>query len=286
MKNPRSRALLPVPSVLAGLLVIVAGALGCSTREADLTPKAPLSESAKAEGRFFKEVSAFYCANFRWPTSWSEFAEFEISRGVASNLFDEFAEPLIQSPRAIVLNLSYLDRANVRRKASFIAPPSCDSNAMQRGESRNVAMAGDGVVFLLPEGFSLMKAGEIAERWKSPPFPDAAWQRADESLIAVRFGDLDLTDEEVTESLDDMVQAYESSLPSLVWRGKSVVAIADKSMLKHEFESTSSQGRIVNVVYTGSYNGRIFAVTITGPIEVADALSQVALQVEATLSVR
>jgi hypothetical protein len=286
MRNTLRRVSRSLPFASVPLLVLAAGILGCSTHDADLTPKPPLSESAKAEGRFFGEVSAFYCANFRWPTSWSELEEFQLARGAASALLDEFSEPLIQSPRAIVLNLSYLDKENVRRKASFIAPPSCDPNAKRKVDRRKVTMAGDGVAFTLPNGFSLMKSGEIAERWKSPPFPDAAWQRDDESLIAVRFGDLDLTDEEVAESLDDMVEAYESSVPSLVWRGKSVVGLSGKSMLRHEFESTSSQGRIVNVVYTGSYNGRLFAVTITGPIEVADELSRVALEVEETLVVR
>lgn len=260
--------------------------MGCSTREIDLAPDFPTSESKKAEGKFFEEVSAFYCANFRWPTSWSELEEFQLSHGASAHSLDVFSEPVIQSPRAILLTLSYVDRENVRRKASFIAPPSCESQVRRDGDSRKVAMAGDGVAFTLPEGFSLMKGGEITERWKSPPFPDAAWQRDDEILVAVRFGDLELSDEEVAESLDDMVEAYESSVASLVWRGKAVVDLSGKSLLKHEFESASSQGRIVNVVYSGSYDGRLFAVTITGPSAASEAVLQVARGVQGTLVVR
>jgi hypothetical protein len=149
-----------------------------------------------------------------------------------------------------------------------------------------VAIAGDGVVFTLPEGFSLLKGKEVKERWKAPPFPDAAWHRDDGVLVAVRFGDLDLSDEQVPDALQDMVEAYEAAVPSLVWRSKSAVSISGKAMLRHEFESTSSSGQLLNIVYSGSYDGRLFAVTITGPVTVAEELSDVARQTEETLIVR
>jgi len=273
-------------SFIFGAVALILGSAGCSARTSGTGPESASSESVRAETRFFKKVSAFYCAQYRWPKSWSELREFQASQGSEASFLDEFGAAEIQSPRAIVLTLSYVDKQGVRHKASFIAPPSCRPKSQGEKASNVVAIAGDGVVFTLPERFSLMKAKEIQERWKAPPFPDAAWHREGGVLVAVRFGDLELSNDQVSDALQDMVEAYEAAVPSLVWRSKGVMSISGKTMLRHEFESASSSGTLLNIVYSGSYDGRLFAVTITGPSHVSQELSDVARQTEETLIVR
>ena len=131
-----------------------------------------------------------------------------------------------------------------------------------------------------------MKASAVLARWKAPPYPDAAWSSGDGTLIAVRFGDVELQSGDTAAFFQDVSEAYEASVPSLVWRAKDVVTVGSKTMLRHEFESGSSRGQLVNVVLSGSFDGRLFAITVTGPLEQADRTAAAATVLKDSLRVR
>jgi hypothetical protein len=149
-----------------------------------------------------------------------------------------------------------------------------------------VSIAAGGVVFKLPKGFELMSTGDIKSRWKSPPYPDVAWSSAEGTILAIRFGDVEIKSEELMSVAEEMSEAYESSVPLLVWLAKESKVINGKHFLYLEFQSDSSNGLIANVVFTSSFDNRLFAISLTGPVAEVEALREVAKEIEQTLQVR
>jgi hypothetical protein len=260
--------------------------VGCASVDSPRKPLEPSTDSAAVEKTLFRAVSDFYCEKLTWPQSIDEVNEFEVARRGDVSFLDEFSQAALSSPRAILLTVSYVSTSGVARKVSFIAPPRCGGLSEDSADKSAVSIAGGGIQFRLPKGFALMKGSAIKERWKAPPYPDAAWSSDDGTVVAIRFGDLELDDSQVGESLQDMVEAYEAVVPGLVWRGKESGLFGEKHLLRHEFESSSSAGPILNVVFSASFAGKLFAITITGPIDREQSISQVAQSVKSSLVVR
>ncbi len=266
---------------LAVLLVCMFVA-GCVTSTAPSAPRVSLDDPASLEKAAFDLATDFYCQRKRWPSSWSELVEFQRQRGADTSWVEQVKDPQVSSPRAIFLTFAYTGADQAPRRATYIAPPRCG----EKSAKEMVAIAADGVVFRLPDGFELMPVKDVQQRWKAPPYPDAAWSSADGRVLAIRFGDLEMKSEELSQYADDMSEAYEASIPSLVWTFKDAKLIGGKPVLYHEFQSQASTGPILNVVFSGSFDGRLFAITITGPTEHSDSVAQAARQVEQTLQIR
>ncbi|MFN4895247.1 MAG: hypothetical protein ACK5GN_06075 [Pseudomonadota bacterium] len=274
--------LLQKTSVLAFILVGSLFGAGCATSPAPVAPNVSQDDPDNFEKCAFDLLSDFFCEEKRWPTEWAQLVGFEKRRGRDATWLEVVKEPQISSPRAIFLSLRYVSSGGVPRRATYIAPPRCGREA----EEGVVSIAADGVVFDLPAGFKVMSASDVRERWKAPPYPDVAWNTSDGRVLAVRFGDVDIKSDELPQFAADIAEAYESSIPSLVWTFKDSKVINDKPVLYHEFQSTASSGPILNVVFSGSFADRLFAITITGPTEISDAVVQSARQVEQSLRVR
>ncbi len=245
-------------------------------------PSALLDNPTSVERAAFELNSDFYCDRKRWPLEWSELVEFQRQRGKAASWVEQVQEPRLSSPRAIFLSFEYTGVDQAPRRATYIAPPRCD----QTSAKEIVSIAAEGVVFKLPDGFELMPVKDVQERWKEPPFPDAAWSAAEGRVLAIRFGEVEIKPEELPKYAEDMAEAYESSIPSLVWTFKDSKVIGGKPVLYHEFQSQALQGPTSNVVLSSVFDGRLFAITISGPTEYADAVVQAARQIERTLQIR
>jgi hypothetical protein len=274
--------------IITSIALTLAGSWlgGCASIDSPDKPTEPVSESAAVEKKLFRAVSDFYCTKLSWPKSVDELSAFEAAQRHDVSFLKQFTRATFSSPRAIVLTVSYSSPAGAPRKVSFLAPPRCNGASGRGANKSEVSIAGGGIQFRLPRGFSLMKGAEIQSRWKAPPYPDAAWSAQDGTVIAIRFGDLELDDSQVSEALQDMIEAYEAVVPGLVWRGKESMPFGKKQMLRHEFESNSSSGTILNVVYSASFGGKLFAITITGPLDKQQSVSEVAQSVKSSLLVR
>jgi hypothetical protein len=266
------------------LLVSIACLFGCTAQNA-VVPTTPQAGGAPLtpEKLVFSSASRFYCENLRWPNSWQELVAFERNDESSSEVLATFNEPTLASPRAILLTMSYKKEDGEVRSATFIAPPYCREAS---SDPRIVAIAGEGVLFRLPKGVTLMKGAEVKERWKAPPYPDAAWQGESGLLIAIRFGDVRLSAQETPQFLHDLSEAYEASVPSLVWRAREVRVLDDATVLRHAFENDSSKGRLANVVLSGSFDGFLFAITVVGSIDQVATVTETADEIESSLKVR
>jgi hypothetical protein len=131
-----------------------------------------------------------------------------------------------------------------------------------------------------------MKGVDVKAYWKAPPYPDAAWTADDGRLIAIRFSDVELSADQTDGFLHDLTEAYEASVPSIQWRVREVQLIGERTFLRHEFENSSTKGRLINVVLSSSFGGYLFAITATGPVDRAAAVLEAAAQIEDTLKVR
>lgn len=269
------------------LLAVTCVAACSSTESVSPPPVAEVSGPVVMEREVFKRAAAFYCEHKRWPADWSE-----LRKGNADEPQEQvlvlpagYSEPVLSSPRAILLTMSYKNESGSSRTVTFIAPPYC-GEGNKSADPRDVSIAGGGIVFRLPEGFRLMKSADVKGYWRSPPYPDAAWLADDGRLVAIRFGDVELSPAETGEFLDDLTEAYEASVPSIVWRVREVQLVGDKTFLRHEFENSSSKGQLVNVVLSSSFGGFLFAITVTGPLEQTAGVLEAAGQLEDSLKVR
>lgn len=270
-----------VPVWVAAIAVMASGC--ASSSRGSVPPQGQLMDASAAEKGVFASVSSFYCAKQRWPARWSDVVKQQGEESDAVAFLERFGEPTLASPRAIVLTLTYTKEGGGSRTATFIAPPYCGERS---DDKRRVSIAGGGVVFELPKGFTLMKGVEMQSRWKAPPYPDAVWSSADDVLIAIRFGDVQLDAEQTGQFFHDLSEAYQASVPSLVWRTRDVRIVGDTTVLRHEFENSSSRGQLVNVVLSASFDGYLFAITVTGPAQRAEAVVAAAAQLEGSLRVR
>jgi len=247
-----------------------------------MSPSSAGETEASFEQRVFDIVSDYYCERLAWPVSWTDVEAFEKGRGNKVEWLGEARDVTLASPRAIIMSFSFTDKEGNPKKATYIAPPRCGKAA----EKGIVSIAAEGVTFKLPDGFDLMPAKDIKQRWRSGPYPDAAWNSSDGRLIAVRFGDVEIKQEELNQFSEDMAQAYEASIPSLVWTAKEVRKVGDKQVLYHEFQNTASTGPMLNAVLSGVFSERLFAITVSGPSELGDDVLKAARDVERTLRIR
>jgi hypothetical protein len=260
--------------------------VGCASAPAPLPPNISLDQPEEFEKAAFKVLSDYYCSRKSWPSAWSEVQDFQ--RELKGDRSEDLAwlqsvkEPQISSSRAIFVTLNYKSAQDSERRATYIAPPRCG----EESEKGVVSIAAGGVVFKLPKGFELMTSSDMKSRWKSPPYPDVAWSSAEGAILAIRFGDLEIKPEELMYVGEEMSEAYESSVPQLVWLAKDSKFIDGKPVLYHEFQSDSSNGLIANVVFSGSFDGRLFALSLTGPVAELDSLRVVAKEIEQTLQLR
>lgn len=266
--------------------IIGCAIIGCAKAPAPESVPLVLNDPTILEQAAFKLTSDFYCDRKRWPLEWGELVAFQRQRGEDASWIEQVQDPQVSSPRAIFLSFEYTGADKAPRRAMYIAPPRCGQTSGKESDEELVSIAADGVVFRLPDGFELMPVKHVQQRWKSPPFPDAAWSAADGRVLAIRFGDLELKPDELLLYAEDMAAAYESSVPSLVWTAKDSRAIGGKPALYHEFQSQASQGPILNVVFSSVFDGKLFAITITGPTEYSDSVVQAARQIEQTLQIR
>jgi hypothetical protein len=130
-----------------------------------------------------------------------------------------------------------------------------------------------------------MSADAVKARWKAPPFPDAVWSDENGVLIAIRFGDVEVTSEELEALAPSLTEAYEGSVPSLKWVRQGPRTIDDRTVLEHEFESDSSTGRLVNFVISISFDEKLLAITLISRAEDAARVGDIATQVESSLRI-
>jgi hypothetical protein len=269
-------------SAILTLFIVSVCALGCSSSTNELSPSNTGASEVSFEQRVFDLVSDYYCERLAWPQSWTDLEAFEKGRGKEADWLGEASDVTLSSPRAILMSFSFTDKEGTPKKATYIAPPRCGKPA----EKGLVSIAAEGVSFKLPDGFELMPAKDIKQRWRSGSYPDAAWSSADGRLIAIRFGDVGIKQEELDQFSEDMAQAYQSSIPSLVWTAKSTRKVGDKQVLYHEFQNTASTGPMLNAVLSGVFSERLFAITVSGPSEISDDVQRSAREIERTLRIR
>lgn len=234
------------------------------------------------EKQIFEVLSSYYCDRGGWPGDWDDLRTFQAARRADASFMDLVKNASLESNRAIVVTLTYDNEAGAQRKVSFIAPPSCQ--AIQ--DKGLVSIAGGRISFRLLEGTTLMSGQKMKEYWRNPPFPDAAWKGGGDVVIALRFGDVEVAPSELGAFAQSIAEAYEASVPSLVWIQKRDSSDAPLKVLEHEFESDSSRGRIVNYVLSTSFDNRLLAITVLGPAANAQDVERAATAVRSTLIIR
>ncbi len=250
------------------VLVLVSWLCGCSSsntvfpereeREGVVDTAAPVSE------QLFELVKTFYCTYGAWPLSWEELQASGLFQNERRKLLEAITAVEMKSPRAVVLIVSYRDASGVVRKSAFLAPPSCGTGPSEGQGEQRMLMAGGRVSFGLSQAFRMLSRQEIQERWKSPPMPDAAWINSDDIVLAIRFGELEVGREELSELLDTLADAYEQAIPSLRWIQREVVSQNGNSYLVHEFESEGARDLIATGVVSTSFDNKLVSVTVTG----------------------
>lgn len=265
--------------LLIAPLVITTGCGASSVGPAGASES--IRKPASAEKRMFSVMSRYYCEHKRWPKTLDEMGAFAESVDESPIDTGKFQNPTLESSRAVVLTLSYDNNLGARRKVSFIAPPHCDDEKVD-GE---ISIAAGRIRFEVPTGFALMSGEAIKGRWKNPPFPDAVWRDDSGVLIAIRFGDVEVTSSELQTLAPSLTEAYEGSVPSLTWMRHSPRVIDDRTILEHEFESDSSTGRLINFVISTSFDEKLLAITLIGPAKDAARVEEMATQVESSLRI-
>lgn len=234
-----------------------------------------------AEKRMFSVMSRYYCEHKRWPKTMDEAHAFSESVDEDSIDIRDFRNPTLESPRAVLLTLGYDNSSGTRRKVSFIVPPRCDDEK----DDGEISIAAGRIRFEVPPGFTLMSGEAIKGRWKNPPFPDAVWRDDSGVLIAIRFGDVEVTSAELRTLAPSLTEAYEGSVPSLKWIRQGPRLIEDRTILEHEFESDSSTGRLVNFVISTLFDEKLLAITLISRAEDAGRVGEMATQVENSLRI-
>jgi hypothetical protein len=270
----------------------------------DIPPEVGMPTALQFEGRLFKLTSDYYCRKGDWPTSWGELlafagGELNQSNGATSDLewLKLSTEPILASSRAIVLKVSYLTQSGVKRKASFIAPPRCDSgDEPTEHELQKVSVAGGGVTFRLPKGYRLINPKELKDRWKAPPYPDAGWEgEGNGVVIALMFSEVEVSNGDLVGLSEEMAEAYESSFPTIIWSAREERVVGGRPYIYQAFQSAAitsanrdelANSAIESVILAGVFNRRLFSITVTAPNRGGDLVASVARIVEGSLKVR
>jgi hypothetical protein len=228
-------------------------------------------------------MSAFYCAHKRWPLEWSEFAGDQSRKGDDTSWLTNFGGAKIESSRAILTTVRYQDPSGQQKTVHFIAPPECDSSPTPQ----DISMAAGRVRFSLPHGFSVLKGAEIQERWKNPPYPDAAWEDSVSGVVlAVRFGEVVVEPTGLAELKPALDEAYATSIPGISLISSGVRTGGGPDRLVHYFESDSSRGRLLTLSMAFSFDGKLLVINVIGPVEAKAAIEQVAVAVRSGLTLQ
>lgn len=251
--------------------------VGCSTQKAVQVRPAESSEKYVFEG-----MSAFYCAQHRWPSTWDEFIHFAGLSKDARHVVSEFIDPVMASPRAILLTLRYKNIQGVDRKVTFVAPPECPD---RKGEG--VSIAGGRIRFALGKEFSLLGAAAVKDKWKGGPYPDAAWQDAAQGIfVTVSFGEVQVTPDQLGTLKEELEATYESSIESLEWIERSLASEEDPPKLIHELKSDGPSGQVISYALTVSFDDRLLTFSVAGPVAKQKQIERVANSLRTSLKVR
>jgi hypothetical protein len=271
-------------SPLLATVLSIASLFGCSSTASGpgAGGESIVRQPEVLEKQLFESMRDYYCERKQWPESLDDVEAFEVARGADEKLFAEFRNPRFTSQRAIILTMNYENALGAERKVSFITPPQCDD-----GDSEErVSIAAGRIRFGLPSGFRLMGGADVKARWKNPPYPDAVWIGDSDILIAIRFGDVEVSEADLVGLSAELTEAYERSVPGLGWLKKEAIAVKGRTLLEHEFDSDSSRGRIVSYVISASFDRRLVAITVIGPAAQLAQVDEIARSVEQTLSIR
>ncbi len=256
------------------IVVVSVLLIGCAGRRSG-----SLRAAESTEEQAFQFLSAFYCKEKRWPAGWEEFSAFVLARDGGTEVVRSFRNAQLSSPRAILLTLDYNDDSGAPRRVSFITPPQCTMNSDQSV----VSMAAGRVWFKLPYGFSVLGGKAIEERWKRPPYPDAAWEDPVSGVvIALRFGEAELPSGGMSAIKGKLEESYEASVTNLSWLVRKIKNQGSTEFLLHEYESDSVKGRLLTASLTFGFDGKLLTVNIVGPVEQRHAVEMVAEAVYAS----
>ncbi len=248
-----------------------------------LGPSSPVRPPEEFEKETFSAISSFYCEYKRWPSDWSEFREFLVAIGKGETLAEDYPDARLESPRAVLATLEYKGVLGAPKRVSFIAPPYCE----EPGDERDVSMCGGRVRLRLPKDFWVMGGVAVKERWRAPPFPDAAWKsKSGGYFIAVRFDEVPLEPSAVSGFKQPLEAAYETSIPSLKWLVREVVESGGRTFLAHEYESDSTRGRIVTVLISTSFDGKLLTINVGGPAEGRSQVEEIARKITNSLRLK
>lgn len=254
----------------------------------------PRLEGETPERRMFAVVSDFYCEKKRWPHSLLELTEasktFKSGVSLDPDTAQYFEGATAAIPRPILYSLEYAPRgvgsttAPSRRRATFIAPPSCGDEQLSEGA---VSIAGGRVTFQLPAGYLPLSLQQIKERWGSGPAPDVAWSDAAGSVtVAVRFGEAQLTVDGMQNFKAGVESAYARSVPGIQWHRREFSPQNEPPLLVHEFSSTSSKGVLRTVALSLSFDSSLLSITATAPEDSAELVSVVSTMVRDSLRLK
>jgi hypothetical protein len=270
--------------VAAALLGVVAALPGCGVFSRTRgSPQGSEGDASAQEQRLFTHLSKFYCAQQRWPTSWQELATFSAEPAQSDADLSYFGAARLSSSRAIITTLEYRTPQQSARRVSFIAPPFCE----ERPAADTVSVAGGRVTFQLPVGFSVLGGEGVQERWKRPPYPDAAWEDPVSAVVlALRFGEAEIPAAGVAALKGKLESAYEKSVTNITWLTRKSRKSNGLALLLHEYESDSVRGRLVTVGLSFAFDGRLLTVNIVGPQAQRATVESVAEQIHASLVLR
>jgi hypothetical protein len=216
-----------------------------------------------------------------------------VSRGgeaLDSETLSYFEGASVVIPRPILYSLEYTPKGAPdsqlasRRRATFIAPPSCGDEELPDG---GVSIAGGRVKCILPSGYLPLSLQQIKERWGSGPAPDVAWSDSTGNItVAVRFGEAQLTVQGMESFKAGVESAYARSVPGIQWHRRELSLQSVPPLLVHEFKSTSSRGMLRTVAYSLSFDGSLLSITVTGPESSAETVNTVSTLVRDSLTLK
>lgn len=286
----------------AGLLTILISTMILSGCVKKFSARA--TSPQEPEQILFKAVSEFYCSQRRWPRSFDELyargqgvpqtspeTTVRSVRGYLPNdVANFFTQPILSSARPIVFSVEYLPTSVgeklVRRKATFIAPPSCKDEGSQLRADGRISLAGGRLSFILSPAFTPLSSANIREKWGRGAAPDVAWSDAAAGVtLAVRFGEAPLTEETLEKFNAALEAAYSRSVPEIEWVQKEVSLASAPKLLKHEFTSASAQGKLRTIVFSLPFDGTLLSISVTAALERAAATVETATAIRDSLQV-
>ena len=220
-----------------------------------------------------------------------------------------FASPVVSSTRPVVFSIEYLPTsvgikelsrppatapsiptptvAAARRKATFIAPPSCKNSKEHVEVDGRISLVAGRLSFILAPSFAPFTGATIREKWGNGTVPDVAWNDPEAGVtVAVRFGEALLSDASLEGFKSGLEVAYAKSVPGLVWHRKESSLASTPKLLIHEFDSSSSRGTLKSIVFSLPFDGRLLSISVTASVERERAVNQTATVIRDSLLVK